>query len=117
MLPAHAPLPTDSSFPFQAESGIQTSILISESLVGLSITATRQNGGSFEKLGAGNPGNVGTTPGGSESCPAATVSAKVTVACGRARLAKFSQVAAARGQEEAATKTRNRMCIHNSSAL
>src|SRR3984957_17274799 len=110
MLPAHAPLPTDSSFPFHFVAGIQTSILMLESPLGFSVAATRQMAGRFPKFGGGAPGNAGTAPGGRFSCPAGTAWAKVTVACGRASLAKLSQVlAAASGQESAITITRYRM--------
>src|SRR5215471_14462839 len=47
MVPAHAPLPTDSSFPFHPDSGSHTSIRISESLAGVNVAATRQNAGTF----------------------------------------------------------------------
>src|SRR5512138_1587116 len=49
MLPAHAPLPTACSFVFQLAAGSQTSILMSESLEGVSVAATRQNGGRVAK--------------------------------------------------------------------
>lgn len=114
MLPAQAPLPTDSSFPFQVDDGpdvgIQTSILMSESLVGFSVAATRQIAGKFPKFGAGKPGNAGTAPAGNASCPAGTDCANVTVECGRASLARLSQVPArSSGQESAITTTRYRM--------
>jgi hypothetical protein len=57
MTPAQPPLPTAWNLPFHAVSaaaapsargaGSQTSILMSESLVGVSVAATRQNAGSF----------------------------------------------------------------------
>src|ERR1700722_5115147 len=110
MFPAHAPLPTDSSLPFQLVAGIQISIRIAESLVGFRGGATRQIAGKFSKFSAGNPGNVGTAPGGNVSCPASTGCANVTVACGRAKFARFSQeVAASSGQESATTTTRIRI--------
>src|ERR1700677_421247 len=110
MLPAQAPFPTDSSLPFQLDAGIQTSTLMSESLVGFRVAATRQIAGKFPKFGAGNPGNVGTAPVGKVSCPAPTACANVTVACGRARLARVSQDgAASSGQETATTTTRVRI--------
>src|SRR5438270_13152075 len=43
MVPLNAPLPTAWNLPFQPEVGNHTSILISESLVGFSVAATRQN--------------------------------------------------------------------------
>src|SRR6185295_422096 len=45
MAPPHPPFPTARNLPFQPDAGIQTSILMSESLVGLSVAATRQNAG------------------------------------------------------------------------
>src|SRR5215510_8219082 len=45
--PAHPPFPTASNLPFQPAAGNQTSILMSESLVGVSVAVTRQNAGSF----------------------------------------------------------------------
>src|SRR6185369_9887064 len=48
MVPAHPPLPTAWNLPFHAElSGNQTSILMSESGDGVSVTPTRQNAGSI----------------------------------------------------------------------
>src|SRR6266576_4660348 len=47
MTPPHPPFPTAWNFPFQPDAGIQTSTLMSESLVGLSVAATRQNAGRF----------------------------------------------------------------------
>src|SRR6266849_1403255 len=46
IVPAHPPLPTAWNLPFQPDAGIQTSILMSESPVGFSVAATRQNAGS-----------------------------------------------------------------------
>src|SRR5437588_574727 len=74
MNPAQPPLPTDCSLPFHPETGSQTSILISESLEGLSFAATRQNAGSLlyaETPAAGDP----LGPGGINS-PAATTCAE-----------------------------------------
>src|SRR6185369_5971866 len=57
MIPAHPPPPTASYFPFQAApTGIQTSILISESGEGLSVADTRQYAGSICGAAAGAPG-------------------------------------------------------------
>ena len=42
-MPAKAPLPTTCSLPFHPLAGSQTSILMSEFGVGLSVAATRQN--------------------------------------------------------------------------
>src|ERR1700722_7334223 len=110
-LPAHAPLPTDSSLVFQFDSGSHTSILMSESLVGFKVAATRQIAGRFPKLGGGTPGNAGTAPAGRVSCPAGTACASVMVACGRASLARLSHgVAAAMDDESAMTRTKYRIC-------
>src|SRR5271166_2115083 len=48
--PAKPPFPTPSNFPFQPEAGIQISILMSESLVGFNLAATRQNAGMLVKV-------------------------------------------------------------------
>src|SRR5436190_7588059 len=52
MTPAQPPPPTNSNLPFQF-SGSQTSISIKESEVGLSVAATRQNGGTVNTVGGG----------------------------------------------------------------
>src|SRR5215468_832860 len=92
----HPPLPTASNFVFQAEAGSQTSILMSESEVGLIVAATRQNagrsryatacGGPFKPRPAG--------PAGGANVPAATGCASVIVVSWSFRLPKVSQVAA-----------------------
>src|SRR5579862_140411 len=96
MKPAQPPLPTDWSLPFQPETGSQTSILMSESLEGLNVAATRQNSGSLlygdaaaacEPLGSGGVNS-----------PADTVCAEVMVAFGCERVVKPSQEAAAAGR-------------------
>src|ERR1700721_220631 len=48
MEPPQPPLPTARNLPFHPATGSHTSIPISESLVGLSIAATRQKGGRPE---------------------------------------------------------------------
>src|ERR1700691_3368786 len=48
MEPPQPPLPTATNLPFHPVTGSHTSIPISESLVGLSVPATRQNGGRPE---------------------------------------------------------------------
>src|SRR5215831_3351615 len=85
MVPAHAPFPTDSSFPFQPVSGIHTSILISESLVGLTVAATRQNAGRFLKASAPRP-PCGVKP------PGGTCCARVIVVLGKVRFRTLSHV-------------------------
>ena len=77
MVPAQAPFPTDCRFPFHPDSGSQTSILISESLTGVIVAATRQNAGRFRKAAPCLPFPP-ARPGGMKA-PAATVSAMVMV--------------------------------------
>src|SRR3954470_3663786 len=72
MEPAQPPLPTDCSFWFQFDTGIHTSILMSESLVGVNVAATRQNAGSF----AYAPLVPALVPGGTNA-PRSTTPAKV----------------------------------------
>src|SRR5215831_12384448 len=103
MLPAHAPLPTACSLPFQrvpvsgpaevpSHAGSQTSILISESDVGVNVAAIRQNGGRFANAFAPRP----PRPGG-VNCPAPTVCASVTAACGCENVERLSHVAPSAG--------------------
>jgi hypothetical protein len=89
MSPAKPPLPRPRSFLFQPATGNHTSILMSESMVGLAVADTRQNGGSdlYKALmsrpenGAGGPTNV----------PASTSRASVIVVAATASLASRSQ--------------------------
>src|SRR5262245_16593644 len=89
MVPAQAPLPTPRNFPFQPCGSIQTSILISESFVGVSVAATRQN---CARSAAGG----GTRPCGA-NWPAPTTTAIVIVTFGSASDRRLSQVAAEAG--------------------
>src|SRR5438132_2339908 len=92
MLPAQAPLPADSSFPFQPDMGSHTSIPISESLTGFSNATTRQNAGSFSNTAfefAAFPGVGGL------NAPASIGIAETILVCGSARDARPSQVFAA----------------------
>src|SRR6476469_1537311 len=88
MDPANPPFPTPRYLPFQPVSGSHTSILISESLAGLIVAATRQNAGRFftEAGGTLAPGGI--------NAPAATGCADVMVVSGRFSAAMLSQVAA-----------------------
>src|SRR6266850_2973583 len=89
MLPAHPPLPTACSFPFQPEeAGNQTSIVISESLDGFSVAATRQNAG---RLAYENPRPRAA---GLTNAPGGTVCASVIVVFGSESAARLSHVAA-----------------------
>src|ERR1700693_6245087 len=92
--PAQPPLPTAWYFPFQSEAGSQTSILISESLLGFSVAATWQYAGKPVRAEA----------------PAATSRAEVTAICGEDNEARLSQDAASTGMaaaKSASAGTRN----------
>src|SRR6185503_12019525 len=114
IVPAHPPLPTAWNLPFHDPlSGSQTSILMSESVEGVSAAATLQNAGSAE-YGLGwlaprpaprapprapprpaapsRPGTAGAA--GGVNAPAATICAEVTCAFCRGRTARLSHVAA-----------------------
>src|SRR5205814_541809 len=87
------PFPLASNFPFHPEAGSHSSIFISESLVGLSVAATRQNAGSSLNAAFGSlprPRPVA----GAENAPAATGCAKVIVVSGSAKEARLSHEAA-----------------------
>src|SRR6516164_1057973 len=56
IVPAQPPLPTPSNFPFHPDDGIQTSILISESLDGFSVASTRQKAGRLANACGAGPG-------------------------------------------------------------
>src|SRR5688572_22909905 len=77
MEPPHAPLPTARNLPFQPAAGSQTSDLMSESLVGLIVSATRQKAGRLAAACAA-PG----PPPGCMNLPAATNVAELTVVFG-----------------------------------
>src|SRR6185295_11117129 len=73
MMPAAPPLPVPRNLPFHAAvGGIQTSILMCDSGVGVSVAATRQNAGVFM------PGAVALAPG-VRKVPASTGTAAVMV--------------------------------------
>src|SRR6185503_2652867 len=80
--PLKAPLPTAWNLPFHPDAGSQTSILMSESLVGFNVAATRQNAGSAEK----SPPSL-WSPG--VNAPACTGAAAVMVARGSAIFARL----------------------------
>src|SRR5688572_2272681 len=83
MLPCHAPFPTPWNLPFHPVAGIQTSILISESLVGRIVAFTSQCAGTV-----GPPRAPGA---------AATDAADVIVVSGSFSVARLSQGAAMAG--------------------
>src|SRR4030043_839345 len=95
MLPAHTPLPMPTSLPFQFSAGIQTSILISESGVGVSVAVTRQKAGAVLKpdITPGPP--IIGPPAGGVNWPAATRDAEVIFPSGSSRAACLSQAAGA----------------------
>src|SRR6187399_1422349 len=128
MLPFQPPLPTIRNLPFHAVlpgapaargAGSHTSILMSESAVGLSVAATRQNAGRSANA-------LPPRPPGCENAPAATASAAVIVALGSASDARLSQVAAcavavvsveAIANPKVATRARRRSMVSTSSRL
>src|SRR5262249_40511399 len=73
MVPAHAPLPTDSNLPFHPDSGSHTSIFISESFVGVNVAATRQNDGRPLKTSAPRVPCGGVKPPGATGCASVIV--------------------------------------------
>src|SRR5262245_3575273 len=92
MTPAQPPLPTAWNLLFQFCAGNHTSTLMSESLVGLIVTATRQNSGRSLYGFAPLP-----PPAGGENWPAGTIWASVIVVSFRASFARLSHVAANAG--------------------
>src|ERR1700693_622070 len=79
------------NFPFQADAGIQTSILMSESEDGFSVAATRQNAGrSLTACAKAVGGGVPPAVMGIVSAPASTVCASVIVVFGSASDARLS---------------------------
>src|ERR1041384_3067072 len=91
MAPAKPPLPCPRYLPFHPVSGSHTSILMSESLAGLRVAATRQNAGRFFTEAGGALARGGM------NAPAATVCASVMVVSGRLSVARLSHVAAKAG--------------------
>src|SRR5678816_4946504 len=92
MVPAHPPLPTAWNFPFHF-AGSHTSILMSESLDGISVAATRQNAGSdaYTRDTCGGAPPCRAAPGG-VNAPAATSCAIVIFVLSSVRRASDSQV-------------------------
>src|SRR6185295_9294653 len=102
------PLPTAWNFPFQPDDGSQTSILMSESLVGFNVAATRQNAGSVANAPApARPPPAGPRPpAGGVKAPAATGCAMVTAVSGSASEARRShEVASATNGASAFRRT------------
>src|SRR5204862_6128901 len=89
ILPALPPFPTASNLPFHPHAGIQTSTLMSESAVGFTVAASRQNAGNTENRDAFC---AALPPPGALKPPAGTSSASVTVAfCSVANFSRLSQ--------------------------
>src|ERR1700681_204831 len=91
MEPRQALLPTAMNFPFQPDAGIQTSILMSESVDGFSVAATRQNAGRpltacTKAVGGGVP----PAAMGIVNAPTSTARASVIVMFGSASDARLS---------------------------
>src|SRR6187549_3418074 len=82
---------------------------MSESLVGVSVAATRQKAGAAVNTRA-RPVTGGGVPG-ATNAPAAIGSAAVTVACGSARLASDSHDAASRAAATARQAITRRMVV------
>ena len=103
------PLPTPINFPFQLEAGIQTSNLISESVEGLVITATRQKAGrSLAATLVMPPRESGDGKGdGGVNAPAETIWAKVIVVFGSLSAIRLSQAVAAVSCGQAEIAKRN----------
>src|SRR5437773_10537542 len=81
MTPAQPPLPTAWNLPFQPPAGSQTSTLISESSVGFTVAATRQNGNRVLNRRAAGGGEAPAVAGGGRA-PAEMVGARVIVGVG-----------------------------------
>src|SRR5688572_25386608 len=94
IVPAHPPLPTARNLPFHPDAGNQISVLMSESLDGVSVAVTRQNGGNREKALPAAPPRPDPT--GEVNAPAATTCAESILELGRATLARFWHAVAAR---------------------
>src|ERR1041384_7075204 len=93
MLPFQPPFPTASTLLFQFEAGSHTSILMSESGVGLTVAVTRQNAGrSANGLAPPRPPRPGAA-----NAPAATDSAAVIVVSANFRAFRLSHEAADNG--------------------
>src|SRR5215472_4803869 len=92
MYPPNPPFPTPRYLLFQLASGIHTSILMSESVDGFNVAATRQNAGSCLKSAVGCASPRPVT--GGENAPAATDCASVIAVFGNESAWRLSQVAA-----------------------
>src|SRR5262245_20381258 len=108
--PANPPFPGITNLPFQLRAGIHSSILISESALGISVAVTRQKAGKSANgdgaaprplpdgpaAGGGAPAPLNA--GNGTKLPASTALANVIVVCGSVNLARLSQEAPAAGR-------------------
>src|SRR5215510_3384986 len=97
MFPFQPPLPTASNFPFQLDAGNHTSILISESLVGLIVAAIWQNAGKSVNCAPPPRPPPARPPPPAEKAPAATDCAIVMVVSASFSPARLSHGAADSG--------------------
>src|SRR5580765_320698 len=95
IVPAHPPLPTAWNLPFHPVNGSQTSTLMSESLDGRIVAATRQNAGTPRNTCPAGPDGLAPAEPGGVNAPASTTLASVMVVCGSAIDARLSHEAAA----------------------
>src|SRR6266571_5360945 len=93
MAPPMPPVPLPWKLPFQPVTGIHTSILMSESLVGFRVAVTRQKAGRFLNGAPTSPRPP--PPAGGVNAPAPTVAADVIVVFGKDREARLSHDTAA----------------------
>src|SRR6266850_135634 len=107
MAPVHAPLPTAWYLLFQFSAGSQISILMSESLDGFAVSATRQNAGKSANALPPRPAR----PPGCVNAPAATTCTESTVACGSDSDFRLSHVAACANAGIAITIASAEMCL------
>src|SRR5215510_2768082 len=105
MFPFQPPLPTASNFPFQLDAGNHTSILISESLVGLIVAAIWQNAGKSVNCAPPPRPPPARPPPPGENAPAATDCAIVIVVSGSFSPPRLSHGAADRGTTFSSKKT------------
>src|SRR5213593_4139490 len=94
MFPFQPPLPTASNLPFQFDAGSHTSILMSESGVGFTVAATRQNAGRSPNCAA----PPRPPPPAGANAPAATDCANVMVVSESLSPARLSHEAADTGR-------------------
>src|SRR5579884_324356 len=124
MLPAKPPLPTPCSRRFHLATGSHTSILISESALGVAVICTRQKAGSDLKIGSGpSPSKWGR--GGGVKAPAGITWAEVTPAAGSDASASFfagtgrrlSRLRRSGGTEEQSCSRGEKQFVHGASGV